>query len=80
MAHRAGQRLEADLSLREQGRLHLNHGIAAGWFDVPKATGATRWELARTGSDPSGNNNLASALSQFRADGFLTGNKTLFTI
>lgn len=45
--------------------------IAGGWFDETRATAATRKELARTGSDPSGNNNLATALSQYRIDGFL---------
>lgn len=46
--------------------------IAGGWFDAAKSTAATRKELARVGTDPSGNDNLRQALAGYRAQGFLT--------
>ena len=46
--------------------------IAGGWFDEMRSTAQSRRELARIGSDPSGNGNLGAALSQLRVEGFLT--------
>ncbi len=46
--------------------------MAQGWFVQPKTTAATRRELARVGTDPSGNDNLRKALADYRAQGFLT--------
>lgn len=46
--------------------------IADGWFATPRATGAARKEMARTGADPGGGGGLSDALSAFVKDGFLT--------
>lgn len=46
--------------------------LAAGWFATPRATGAVRKELARTGTDPGGGGNLSTVLGALKRDGFLT--------
>lgn len=45
--------------------------IATGFFDTPKAQGAARSELKRTGSEPN-SGNLSTAVNDFVKDGFLT--------
>jgi len=45
--------------------------MAQGWFSGPRATGACRKELARTGADPGGGGTLSDILSGYVRDGFL---------
>lgn len=44
--------------------------MASGWFDTPRAVGAVRSELARTGKDPGGGGALGIMLNNFVAEGF----------
>jgi len=54
--------------------------MAAGWFDSPRAVGAVRSELARTGKDPGGGGALGIMLNNFVADGFFVREGSAFVL